>query len=110
MLAFREQCVSAFTRIGRDELPASAGTGTPLDDTYEREYVFLRNSRSVCRADTIITVTGDSMLPTFRDGDELLVEYTPEIREGEIGFRGRRRGVRQGVSQRRPAFPQSKVQ
>lgn len=77
MLAFREQCVSAFTRIGRDELPASAGTGTPLDDTYEREYVFLRNSRSVCRADTIITVTGDSMLPTFRDGDELLVEYTP---------------------------------
>ena len=34
MLAFREQCVSAFTRIGRDELPASAGTGTPLDDTY----------------------------------------------------------------------------
>lgn len=23
MLAFREQCVSAFTRIGRDELPAS---------------------------------------------------------------------------------------
>lgn len=26
MLAFREQCVSAFTRIGRDELPASAGT------------------------------------------------------------------------------------
>ena len=86
MLAFREQCVSAFTRIGRDELPASAGTGTPLDDTYEREYVFLRNSRSVCRADTIITVTGDSMLPTFRDGDELLVEYTPEIREGEIGI------------------------
>lgn len=48
--------------------------------------MFLRNSRSVCRADTIITVTGDSMLPTFRDGDELLVEYTPEIREGEIGI------------------------
>ena len=54
--------------------------------TYERNYVFLRNSRSVCRADTVITVTGDSMLPTFRDGDELLVEYTPEIREGEIGI------------------------
>ena len=86
MLAFREQCASSFTRVGRDELPASAGTGTPLDDTYERNYVFLRNSRSVCRADTVITVTGDSMLPTFRDGDDLLVEFTPEIGEGEIGI------------------------
>lgn len=68
-------------------------------------------TRAACaRADTIITVTGDSMLPTFRDGDELLVEYTPEIREGEIGiFVVAGRGVRQGVSQRRPAFPQPKV-
>ena len=86
MLAFREQCIAAFTRLGHDELPASAGTGVPLTDTFEREYVFLRNTRSVCRADTIITVTGDSMLPTFHDGDELLVEYTQEIAEGEIGI------------------------
>lgn len=86
MLAFREQCISAFTRLGHDELPASAGTGMPLTDTFDREYVFLRNSRSVCRADTIITVNGDSMYPTFHDGDELLVEYTPEIDPGEIGI------------------------
>lgn len=85
-LAFREHCISTFTRLGRDELPASAGTGMPLTDTYEREYVFLRNSRNVCRADTIITVNGDSMYPTFHDGDELLVEYTPEIDAGEIGI------------------------
>lgn len=86
LLAFREQCVAAFTRLGRHELPASAGTGMPLTDADEREYIFLRNSRSVCRADAIITVTGDSMLPTFQDGDELLVEYTPEVRFGEIGI------------------------
>lgn len=86
MLAFREQCIAAFTRLGHHELPASAGTGMPLTDSDDSETVFLRNSRSVCRADTIITVTGDSMLPTFRDGDELLVEYTPEIEEGEIGI------------------------
>lgn len=86
LLALREQCVEAFTRLGHDELPASAGTGMPLTDTCDREYVFLRNSRSVCRADTIITVSGDSMLPTFHDGDELLVEYTPEIEVGEIGI------------------------
>lgn len=86
LLAFREQCVAAFTRLSHHELPASAGTGTPLADTDEQEYIFLRNSRSVCRADAIITVTGDSMLPTFQDGDELLIEYTPEIRSGEIGI------------------------
>lgn len=86
LLAFREDCVKTFSRIERDELPASAGTGMPLTDSYEHEYVFLRNSRSVCRADTIITVSGDSMLPTFRDGDDLLVEYTPEINPGEIGI------------------------
>lgn len=86
LLAFREDCVKTFSHIERDELPASAGTGMPLTDSYEHEYVFLRNSRSVCRADTIITVSGDSMLPTFRDGDDLLVEYTPEINPGEIGI------------------------
>ena len=86
LLAFREDCVKTFSRIERDELPASAGTGMPLTDSYEHEYVFLRNSRSVCRADTIITVSGDSMLPTFRDGNDLLVEYTPEINPGEIGI------------------------
>ena len=86
LLAFREDCVKTFSHIERDELPASAGTGMPLTDSYEHEYVFLRNSRSVCRADTIIMVSGDSMLPTFRDGDDLLVEYTPEINPGEIGI------------------------
>lgn len=86
MLAFREHCIETFTRLGHDELPASAGTGIPLTDDSEREYVFLKNSRNVCRADTIITVSGDSMLPTYKDGDELLVEYTPEINEGEIGI------------------------
>ena len=86
LLAFRKDCVKTFSHIERDELPASAGTGMPLTDSYEHEYVFLRNSRSVCRADTIITVSGDSMLPTFRDGDDLLVEYTPEINPGEIGI------------------------
>ena len=86
MLAFREQCYNTFTRLGHHDLPASAGTGMPLTDSYDTEHVFLRNSRSVCRAHTIITVTGDSMQPTFHDGDELLVEYTPEINEGEIGI------------------------
>ena len=86
LLAFRDGCANEFSYLGREELPSSAGTGTPLTDTYEHEHVFLRNSRNVCRADTVITVSGDSMTPTFHNGDELLVEFTPEIDPGEIGI------------------------
>ena len=86
LLAFRDGCVNEFSYLGREELPSSAGTGTPLSDTYEHEHVFLRNSRNVCRADTVITVSGDSMTPTFHNGDELLVEFTQEIDPGEIGI------------------------
>lgn len=86
LLAFRDGCVNEFSYLGREELPSSAGTGTLLTDTYEHEHVFLRNSRNVCRADTVITVSGDSMTPTFHNGDELLVEFTQEIDPGEIGI------------------------
>jgi len=85
-LALREECENAFSHIFRTPLPASAGTGVMLTEDYEKEYVFLRNSRNVCRADTIITVSGDSMLPTFHDGDDLLVEYTETLAPGEIGI------------------------
>ncbi len=84
--AIRDEYEAAFSHIARTELKASAGTGMPLTDEYEQEYVFLRNCRSVCRADTIITVSGDSMTPTFHDGDDLLVEYTDDLAPGEIGI------------------------
>ena len=84
-LAFREECEKNFERLGRAALPASAGTGMPLTEISEREYVYLRVNRDVCRADEIITVNGDSMLPTFMDGDDLLVEHTEALEPGEIG-------------------------
>jgi len=84
-LAFRGECEKNFERLSRAALPASAGTGMPLTETGEREYVYLRVNRDVCRADEVITVTGDSMLPTFLDGDELLVEHTEALEPGEIG-------------------------
>lgn len=86
LIAFREECRKNFSRVYRTPLTASAGTGSFLGDTYEREPVFLHNSRSVCRADLIITVSGDSMNPTFHDGDDLLVEYTESLQPGEIGI------------------------
>lgn len=84
--ALRDEYEAAFAYISRTELRASAGTGTPLTDEYEQEKVFLRTSRNVCKADTVITVSGDSMLPTFHDGDDLLVEYTDQLAPGEIGI------------------------
>ena len=54
-----------------------------IDD--EAEYVYVRVSREACRCDEIITVSGDSMTPTYRDGDDLFVEYTSAIDPGEIG-------------------------
>ena len=85
-LAFREECEKGFERLCRASLPASAGTGMPLTETNEREYIYLRVNRDVCRADEVITVRGDSMLPTFADGDDLLVEHIKALEPGEIGI------------------------
>ena len=82
----RERCESGFERIQRSDLRASAGTGTFLGDEGEREYAYVRVSREACRADEIITVSGDSMEPTFKNGDDLFVEHTPALEPGEIGI------------------------
>ncbi len=84
--AFREECEQNFELLSISPLAASAGTGNPLYDAYERQHVYLRVNRDVCRADEIITVNGDSMYPTFADGDALLVEHTCNITPGEIGI------------------------
>lgn len=84
--AFRAECKRNFSRICHIPLRYSAGTGNPLDDSDgEKEYEYLRISRDVCMADAIVTVTGDSMLPTFHDGDDLLIQRAESIEPGEIG-------------------------
>ena len=62
-----------------------AGAGNPLGDSGEAEALWLRRCAETERADEVITVTGDSMEPTYHDGDDLLVAYAKELREGEIG-------------------------
>lgn len=65
---------------------ASAGTGNLLSDS-NGDYIYIHIPRSKhSHVDEIITVTGDSMEPTFHNGDELLVEHTTTLREGEIGI------------------------
>ncbi|MBR2662588.1 MAG: helix-turn-helix domain-containing protein [Clostridia bacterium] len=72
-------------RLYRSDLSAAAGIGAMLDEA-RGEQVWLLSDDRTRRADEIITVNGCSMEPTFFDGDELLVEHTTELREGEIGI------------------------
>ena len=71
-------------RLFRNELAASAGTGETLESARGEE-VFLFADAVQEGADEIIRVNGNSMEPTFSDGDQVLVRHTPRIRPGEIG-------------------------
>jgi len=82
----RERCKNGFERKRRSELRASAGPGYDLSGDSGCEYVYVRVGREACRADEIIKVSGDSMEPTFRNGDDLFVEYTQVLEPGEIGI------------------------
>ncbi len=68
-----------------NELGAAAGFGAALGEA-QGERVVLLADRETERADEVITVCGNSMEPTYLDGEQVLVQHTKEIREGEIGI------------------------
>lgn len=68
-----------------NELGAAAGFGAALGEA-QGEPVVLLADRDTERADEIITVCGRSMEPDFFDGEQVLVQHTKELREGEIGI------------------------
>ena len=69
----------------RNELGAAAGFGAALGEA-QGERMILLADRDTERADEVITVCGRSMEPTFYDGDQVLVQHTKDLREGEIGI------------------------
>lgn len=65
---------------------ASAGTGQILFDTPPTKRIEIPNIPEYAKADYAIGVNGNSMEPTYHDGDMLLVEMTEEISVGQIGI------------------------
>lgn len=65
-------------------IPVSAGTGEFLDsDDYEMLDLTDEPPRG---ANFIVRVSGDSMEPTYHDGDKLFIKQQPNIEVGEIGI------------------------
>jgi SOS-response transcriptional repressor LexA len=66
-------------------LPASAGTGNILDSELAEE-LLVPESAEAEQADFVISVGGDSMEPTYHDGDKVFVEKCDAIDVGEVGI------------------------
>lgn len=65
---------------------ASAGSGQIIFDTPPTKKIEIPDTPLNRKADYAIGVNGNSMEPTFFDGDMLLVEMTDVISRGEIGI------------------------
>ena len=66
----------------------AAGFGDPTEIDGEGEPIFLYSSREVDCADCVFTVNGDSMEPTYHNGDMVLVSRipdAPDLQPGEVG-------------------------
>lgn len=68
----------------RSYQPASAGTGMYLGPD-EFETIYVQENDLTRRASFGVPVSGDSMEPSYHDGDVLLVERAEDIKIGEIG-------------------------
>lgn len=66
------------------DMPVSAGTGNPLDEEYPEKVDLTEQPPK--GTDFIVRVSGDSMEPTYHNGDKLFVKEQPSIEIGEIGI------------------------
>ena len=65
---------------------AAAGFGYDLGNEDEFEDIEVIRTTEAERADFAVEVDGDSMTPTYNDGDIVLIQLTPDIPVGEVGL------------------------
>ena len=65
--------------------PASAGVGNFLEEASPEE-LLVKETHEAEMADFVISVSGDSMEPTYNDGDLVLVEKCDTVSIGETGI------------------------
>lgn len=65
---------------------ASAGTGQYVFDDIPPEMIELEKDMNSTQVDFAIGVNGDSMEPTYRDGDTVLIKKQDKINKGEVGI------------------------
>ncbi|MFR7500880.1 XRE family transcriptional regulator [uncultured Ruminococcus sp.] len=68
------------------EYKASAGTGVMLDSYERMERLDVLDTPAARRADYGLMISGNSMEPTYHDGDIVLVEQADSVEVGEIGI------------------------
>ena len=66
------------------EIRVSAGTGNWVEDN-RYGTIEVADTPLSRKADLVIEVSGDSMEPTYHDGDNILVRLQPSIDIGEVG-------------------------
>lgn len=65
---------------------ASAGNGEYLFNDLPTDTIKIKKTTEAENADFVLKSSGDSMEPTIKDGELLLIKKTPEINIGEIGI------------------------
>lgn len=105
----RQKLVQLFL----NHLGASAGYSYDIGES-SGEMVWLVADPLIEMADEIIHVSGNSMEPTFFDGDQLLVQHMSRVKVGEIGiFVNGNTGYvkefrKEGLVSHNPAYPMMK--
>lgn len=85
-----ELCVTRtdIKNIQLYEIPASAGTGMLITDDvpYEIKQIDLTIAPQARKADFALYVRGDSMEPSYYDGDIIFIKSQPAVDNGQIGI------------------------
>lgn len=72
-------------RVDFYNYPASAGTGNFLE-TETPDEILVKECSEAEDADYVIPISGDSMEPTYHDGDKVFVEKCDSVEIGEVGI------------------------